>query len=96
MHATELLSRSIDNQGVIYFPYSFAWFDSEWTDEEKDKIKAVIDPHVPERVDARFNNWRFTKVRNVYFLARRATWIEPIAARSADGLAERIRVFYEN
>jgi hypothetical protein len=65
-----LTLRAADNNGNAYNPYGF---EGNWTAKEKKIISDAIDPHVPEKVDAMFNNWRFTKF-SWGFMGKRATW----------------------
>lgn len=92
MQVANIMLRAIDNKGVVYFPYSF---EGDWRDDEKRMIDSAIVEHVPERVLATFNNWRFTKGSDSFFMAKRFTWDLPIAETSARALAERITNYYE-
>lgn len=92
MNVAALFSRVLDSNGAAYLPYEFS---GDWTEAEKEVIKAVIDQHVPERVDAMFNNWRFSKQGDDLFLGWRATWeMGSIGGDSADKLAADIRAYY--
>lgn len=92
MQVAQTFIRALDNKGSIYLPYAFS---GEWSEAEKSEIAAAIDPHVPERVDAMFNNWRFRKASNDHFMARKATWtMGSLSAYSASELAEKIAEYY--
>lgn len=92
MLVAETFIRVLDNKGTIYLPYSFS---GEWSEAEKEEIAAAIDPHVPERVDAMFNNWRFRRASDEHFMARKASWVMgSLSAYSASELAEKITEYY--
>lgn len=87
-----LFLRVLDTNGAVYLPYTFS---GEWTDAEKEIVTNAIAPHVPERVDAGFNNFVFYKFGDGDFGAKRFTW-EHIEwnSRSADELATKIATYY--
>jgi hypothetical protein len=91
MRVAQAMLRAIDSRGAVYSPYSF---EGAWTNLEKTSVSAAINAHVPERVGAMFNNWRFTKSSDTFFMASRATWDRPIAESSAGDLAQRIADYY--
>lgn len=90
MDIANLFLRACNNNGAIYLPYAF---EGDWTDEEKQVISTAIDPHVPERVDAMFNNWMFWK-HNWGFSAKKATWEMIWSADTVEEMAGKITGYY--
>ena len=90
MEVTDLFLRALDDRGEVYLPYAL---EGNWTDDEKAVVKAAIDPHVPERVDAMFNNWCFWK-DEFGFSARRNTWDRLWSAKTAQDMADYITRYY--
>ncbi len=92
MGIAQSFMRVLDNKGSIYLPYGFS---GEWSEAEEAIMAAAIDPHVPERVDAMFNNWRFRKASDDHFMARKASWVMgALSARSAEELGQEIGDYY--
>ena len=90
-----LFLRALDTRGDIYLPFGFD--GDKWTDAEKEIVTAAIKPHVPERVDAGFNNFVFFKFSDAHFYARRFTWEHlGMASQSAAELADKIKDYYAN
>jgi hypothetical protein len=89
MFIAALCMRVINQSGPIYWPYSF---EGEWTDEEKAMVSNIVAKHMPERVDASFNNWLFAKHEG--FMARRFTWDSPIWTRTIDALCDALVTYY--
>lgn len=90
MDIANLCLRMIDKKGAVYAPYVF---DGEFTEQEKSVIKSAIDKHVPEKVDAMFNNWIFTKSA-IDFGMYRSTWESGVRAQTAEELARAIENYY--
>lgn len=89
MNLAELFFRAYDTN--TYSPYTF--LGDEWTDAEKAVISAAVAPHVPEKVDAIFNEWRFSKYS--IFSATRATWDHGwLSGNTAQELAAKITEYY--
>jgi hypothetical protein len=92
MSVAQTSMRVLDDKGSIYLPYGFS---GEWSEAERSEMAAAIDPHVPERVDAMFNNWRFRKASDDHFMARKASWVMgSLSARSVTELAQEITNYY--
>jgi len=91
MDIAGLFLRVLDNNGDIYSPYSF---EGNWSLDEKKIISGIIDLHVPEKVDAMFNNWNFHKVDSHYFMAKRATWESIWCRNSLTEIAELLDKYY--
>ena len=72
-------------------PYTL---EGAFTAEEREIIESALRPHVPDRVDAGFNNWTIGKLSPVSFFAMRATWGSGIGANSAQELADKITNCY--
>ena len=90
MDVASLFLRILDTNGAIYLPYHF---EGDWTDEEKAQIEKAINPHVPEKVDAGFNNWRFSK-HSWGFLGKRATWDMLFSTATAEEMAQKVSDYY--
>ena len=87
-----LFLRVLDNKGDVYLPFHFE--GEGWTDEEKKLISDAFAPHVPERVDAGFNNFGVFK-HGDHYSARRYTWQGyTLHGRSAEALAQKIKEYY--
>lgn len=87
-----LFIRHLDTRGEVYAPFGF---NGEWTDQEKEIVTSAIAPHVPERVDAVFNNFMFYKFGEKNFAARRFTWEHmEWGSTSAEELALKIKKYY--
>lgn len=92
MNIADIFMRALDNNGDVYAPYNF---EGEWTEAEKEVVSAAIDPHVPGKVDAMFNNWLFTKSNLPnFFILKRATWDQVICVTSAADVAVKIASYY--
>lgn len=91
MNVAQAFIRALDNQGAAYLPYAFS---GDWTETEREIIRAAIDPHVPNRVDAGFDNWRFRKAAADHFMARRATWEMVFSVNSAEELGGKVADYY--
>ena len=87
-----LIRAALADKGMAYLPYVFV---GNWTDQEKLVVQAAIDPHVPVKVYATFNNWIFTK-QSFGVMARKASWTEPWLLDTAGQLADRISKYYEH
>ena len=91
MDIGNLFIRALDRSGNIYYPYEFV---GGFTQDERDAIELAIKLHVPERVDSMFNNWRFTKAKSRFFMAKRATWDMVISTNTAQEMAQRVADYY--
>jgi hypothetical protein len=91
MNVAGLFMRALDNRGDVYLPYSL---EGNFTPGERAAIESALRPHVPEKVDAMFNNWRISKFSGGYFHAMRATWDTGMGADSAQEMAEKITKYY--
>src|SRR5512139_3866342 len=94
MDIANLFLRATNNNGAVYLPYSLIADPAEFTEHERELIENAFKPHVPERVDAMFNNWAVWKVDSQFFMAKRATWEELICTRSAEEMAQKITDYY--
>lgn len=93
MDLAGLLLRAIDNRGYVYLPYHL---EGDFTQEERQIVENAINPHVPKKVDAMFNNWRIAKYSTGYFYAVRATWEDGFFAHSAKEIADKITEYYND
>lgn len=86
-----LFMRHLDTNGDVYLPYSFS---GNWSEDEKKLISDAISPYVPEKVDATWNNWQFTKFDRG-FLGRRFTWDRGFFnTETVEELAQKIAAYY--
>jgi len=93
MNVASLMMRAIDGNGDVYVPYTFG---GGFTNDEQRVIAAAFKPHVPERVDAMFNNWILAKYGKDHFTANRATWYRGgLVAKTAQELADKITNYYK-
>jgi hypothetical protein len=93
MDIASLFMRVLDNSGDIYAPYYFDE-DDGWTEDEKAIVKAIMDNHCPEKVDAGYNNWAFYKSEYGYN-AKRATWRYLMFGKTLDEFCEKLRKYHE-
>jgi len=81
---------AVSEGGDVFSPYSFVGL---WTDEEIQRVEAILKPNVPEKVDSMFPNWRFTKGVGG-FIARRATWEDGWCETTLDPIIEKLSAYY--
>jgi hypothetical protein len=91
MQVAALFMRALDNQGDVYLPYSW---EGDWTVPEKNLVACKIAPHVPNRVDAMFNNWLFSKYAGRFF-ARRATWDRGCSGDTLEDFVANLEAYYK-
>ena len=93
MNVAALFMKTLDNKGDAYLPYLFT---GNWSKQEIEKVELIIDPRVPERVDAMFNNWQFSKMGDNFYSARRSTWdMGSIGANSLDEFIGKLSQYYD-
>ena len=73
-------------------PYGF---DGDWSVAERAMVCEAVDPHIPKPAGTVFNGWRFIKINDNRFMARRLTWVDGfIYAKSASELARKVDFYY--
>ena len=91
MNVADVCLRACDMKGAIYVPFSL---EGEWPDEEHEIVTRCISRYTPERVDAGYNNWRFTRYPEGYIISKRATWDMCWMSESAEDLVTKIALYY--
>jgi len=80
-----------NESSYAYFPYTL---EGEFTSDECETIAAAFRKHVPEHVDAGFNNWQVVKFSEGKCYVRRATWENGRMVDTAEDVAELITGYY--
>lgn len=98
MDVANLLLRAIDKSGAVFPPFHL---EGDWTTQEQMVIADALRPHVPDRVDAMFNEWHFWKHShsdgNSTFGGKKATWdLTSWWCETVGELSKKITDYYEN